>query len=149
MIKLSDVPVLVDANLLKELFDKERAADVEMFGAEIPECFPAERAKQLVDICIAAKSVAIPCNIGDPVYIIVKLKGGAPGHIMKKTCTGIHITEKVFGGRAERANYYLVVNSSIGTAQHIPFTQFGKIVFFDEAEAKAAFEKMRREHDGS
>lgn len=87
-------------------------------------------------------AVVLPCKLGGSVYIIVKLKSGKPSHIVERKCTGIHITEKVFGKRAEKASRYLVTNSDIGFAQHIPFTEFGKTVFFDRKAAEAALAKM-------
>ena len=87
-------------------------------------------------------AVVLPCKLGGFVYIIVKLKSGKPSHIVERKCTGIHITEKVFGKRAEKASRYLVTNSDIGFAQHIPFTEFGKTVFFDRKDAEAALAKM-------
>ena len=85
----------------------------------------------------------LPCKLGDTVYIIVNLKKGNPSHINEQRCTGIHITEKVFKHRAEKAHRYLVVNSDIGFAQHIPFTEFGKTVFFNREEAEAVFAERR------
>ena len=84
------------------------------------------------------EAMPLPCRLGDPVYIIINLANGKPSHIVERKCTGIHITEAVFGHRAERASRYLVTNSDIGFAQHIPFTKIGKTVFFIRKEAEAA-----------
>lgn len=41
---------LIDANALKPMFDRREADDVEFFGGVyIPECFPADDAKEIVD----------------------------------------------------------------------------------------------------
>lgn len=85
----------------------------------------------------------LPCNVGDTVYVLVYLKGGFPSHYRAKTCTGIHIsygkTVRPVTGTEEK---YLVVNSDIGRAEHIPFSEIGKNVFFSEEEAKIAIEVM-------
>ena len=86
----------------------------------------------------------LPCALGDPVYIVVYFRNGLPSHVKTKTCTGIHITEKVFGRRAEKASYYLVVNSDIGRAEHIPFRDIGVKVFFSEKEAKKVVSEGRK-----
>ena len=90
-----------------------------------------------------SRFVELPCKLGDPVYIIVYLKNKMPSHITQRTITGIHITEKVFGLRGEKASHYLVTNTDIGHAQHIPFQEIGKTVFFTKAEAKAALLKRK------
>ncbi len=87
----------------------------------------------------------LPCNLGDPVYIIANLKNGNPSHIMEQKCTGIHITEKVFKHRAEKAHRYLVVRSDIGFAQHVPFTEFNKTVFFTRKKAETAMQQHRKD----
>ena len=88
----------------------------------------------------------LPCNIGDPVYMLVYYKGGMPSHYRAKTCTGIHISYgKAVRPRAGTEDKYLVVNTDIGRAEHIPFHEIGKNVFFTEEEAKKAIEEKLNE----
>ena len=89
------------------------------------------------------EAMPLPCKLGDPVYIIANLRNGNPSHIIERRCTGIHITEKVFGHRAEKAHHYLVVNSDIGFAEHIPFAKFYETVFFSRKEAEAALAERK------
>ena len=89
----------------------------------------------------------LPCNIGDTVYIIVYCKGHFPSHYRAKTCTGIHISyDKAVKPRAGTVTKYLVVNSDIGRAEHIPFHEIGKTVFFSEEEAKRVIEDLLNEY---
>lgn len=88
-------------------------------------------------------AIPLPCKLGDPVYIIAYLRNGNPSHIIERRCTGIHITEKVFGHRAEKSHHYLVVNSDIGFAEHIPFAKFYETVFFSRKEAEAALAERK------
>lgn len=107
---------------------------------EIPDI--EERCSSFKD---RSRFVELPCKLGDPVYIIVNLKNGNPSHIVERRCTGIHITEKVFKHRAEKAHRYLATNSDIGFAQHIPFTEFGRTVFFTREKAEKALAERSKE----
>lgn len=92
---------------------------------------------------VKTRFVELPCKLGDPVYIIVYLKNKIPSHIVQRTITGIHITEKVFGFRGEKSSHYLVTNTDIGFAQHIPFREIGKSVFLTHEEAKVALTERK------
>lgn len=92
-----------------------------------------------------SNTLDLPCSIGDKVYILVFYKGGIVSHYKTKTCTGIHITRKAIGYRGEVDSYYLVVNSDIGRAEHIPFHEIGKKVFFSEEEVKKVLEEKYNE----
>lgn len=79
--------------------------------------------------------------------MLVHYKGGMPSHYRARTCTGIHIsygkTVRPTVGTEEK---YLVVNTDIGRAEHIPFREIGKNVFFSEEEAKKAIEEKLNEY---
>jgi hypothetical protein len=73
--------------------------------------------------------------------MLVYLKGGKPSHYRARTCTGIHISYgKTVRPTSGTESKYLVVNTDIGRAEHIPFHEIGKSVFFSEEEAKKAIE---------
>lgn len=40
---------LIDANALNKRFDEREADDIELYGVHIAECFPADKAKEIVD----------------------------------------------------------------------------------------------------
>lgn len=92
-------------------------------------------------------TLVLPCKVGDPVYMLVYYQGGRPSHYKVKTCIGIHISyEKAVRHRTGTETKYLVVNSDIGHAEHIPFREIGKNVFFSEEEAKKAIEEKLNEY---
>ena len=87
-------------------------------------------------------SLDMPCSVGDTVYILVNLKGGRPSHYRAKTCIGIHISyQKFVPHQYGNESKYLIVNSDTGHAEHIPFREIGKNVFFSEEEARKAVEE--------
>lgn len=129
---------LIDADYLVNKFI--RNCPIEEGGIPLKDF---DTHQKILKLYPTVNAMVLPCKLGDSVYIIVNLKGGIPSHIVERKCTGIHITEKVFGHRSEKASRYLVTNSDIGFAQHIPFTQFGKTVFFSRKEAEAALAKMK------
>lgn len=84
----------------------------------------------------------MPCAVGSLVYMLVYYQGGVPSHYRAKTCTGIHISfEKSVRHKFGDVTKYLVVNSDIGRAEHIPFREIGRSVFFSEEEARKAVEE--------
>ena len=86
-----------------------------------------------------SRSLYLPCNIGDKVYIIKGVKDG-PSFVVEKIVSGIHITERVNRHRRSKPAHYLVVVSDVGFAQHIDMKHIGKTVFFDEYEAHKVIE---------
>lgn len=108
-----------------------------------------ENVDDLVNALPTVNAIPIPCQLGDPIYIVVYLsKDKKPSHIVERTVTGIHITEKVLGYRGEKASYYLVTNTDIGHAQHIPFSEIGKTVFFKREDARAVISGKYGDSDG-
>ena len=104
-----------------------------------------ESVLRIIDEQATVKAIAMPCSVGDDVYIVKRCRDGTASHIVEKTCTGVHVTKKVFGHGGEKEKLYLVTNSDIGRAQHIPFHEIGKTVFFTREEAVAAMRRMRDE----
>ena len=89
-----------------------------------------------------ADTSELPCAVGQLVYMLVYYQGGIPSHYRAKTCTGIHIScEKAVRNRTGTITKYLIVSSDIGRAEHIPFREIGKNVFFSEEEARKAIEE--------
>lgn len=99
---------------------------------------------RIIDEQATVEAIAMPCSVGDDVYIVKKCRDGTASHIVEKKCTGVHVTKKVFDHAREKEKLYLVTNNDIGHAQHIPFSEIGKTVFFTTEKALAA---LRRHMD--
>lgn len=104
-----------------------------------------ESVLRIIDEQATVKAIAMPCSVGDDVFIVKRYGNGSISRIVQDKCTGLHVTKKVFGHGGEKEKLYLVTNSDIGRAQHIPFHEIGKTVFFTREEAVAAMRRMRDE----
>lgn len=140
---------LIDAN---ELYEELSSLRITITGGRYRDKAVEEALRQyresvlrIIDEQATVKAIAMPCSVGDDVYIVRKYRDGTASHIIEKKCTGVHVTKKVFGHAREKEKLYLVTNSDIGHAQHIPFREIGKTVFFTREEAVSAMRRMRDE----
>ena len=137
---------LIDANVLSEELSSLR---ITITGGRYRDKAVEEAQRQyresvlrIIDEQATVKAIAMPCEVGDDVYIVKRYRDGTVSHIVEKKCTGVHVTKKVFGYGREREKMYLVTNSDIGHAEHIPFREIGKTVFFTREEAVSATRRM-------
>ena len=140
---------LIDANVLSEEISSLRITITgwRYGGKAVKEALEhyRESVLRIIDEQATVKAIAMPCEVGDDVYIVKKYRDGTASHIVEKTCTGVHVTKKVFDHAREKEKMYLVTNSDIGHAEHIPFSEIGKTVFFTTEKALEAFLRRRDE----
>ena len=136
---------LIDANELTEELSSLR---ITITGGKYRDKAVEEALRQyresvlrIIDEQATVEAIAMPCSVGDDVFIVKRYGNGSISHIVQDKCTGLHVTKKVFGHAREKEKLYLVTNSDIGRAQHIPFREIGKTVFFTREKAVSA---MRR-----
>ena len=86
--------------------------------------------------------IVMPCEIGDPVYDLVGVKGQMP-FIREGTMAGIHISDRNHR-RVRKYKDYLIVRCGCGELTHLDMDKIGKTIFFSEEEAK----KAREQHHG-
>ena len=140
---------LIDANVLSEELSSLR---ITITGGRYRDEAVEEALRQyresvlrIIDEQATVKAIAMPCEVGDDVFIVKRYGNGSISRIVQDKCTGLHVTKKVFGHGGEKEKLYLVTNSDIGRAQHIPFHEIGKTVFFTREEAVTAMRRMRDE----
>ena len=104
---------------------------------EVCNIFSSDLNEDSAEKCVCFKDrnlfVELPCKIGDTVYVKMQFGGYAEAEVRDYS---YFIS----------CGFCVVVTSTKFDKQHIPFSEFGKIIFFTREEAERALKE--RENNG-
>ncbi|WP_394967407.1 hypothetical protein [Candidatus Allofournierella merdipullorum] len=119
--------------VLQNLADKHAVIE-DILG----DTYDLDHLRELVEADKDGRCAALPCKIGDEVFVLHGVGGTVP-FVTSAVVVGLHIRdEKARCGQPRRE--YLVVRSN-GFSKHIPIDKIGKTVFLAREAAEAALAK--------
>lgn len=105
------------------------------------DTYDLDHLRELVEADKDGRCAALPCKIGDEVFVLHGVGGTVP-FVTSAVVVGLHIRdEKARCGQPRRE--YLVVRSN-GFSKHIPIDKIDKTVFLAREAAAAALAKEAR-----
>ena len=78
-----------------------------------------------------------PCDVGDPVWKLVRYKDGKPSHLICLTCAGIHWTDVIGRWRQKKKQEYIIARSDYGVS-HLDMKRLGVDWFVSKEDAEDA-----------